>query len=249
MSVRSSSLWILCTAACLLPNAALRAGPLGNAALDINTSRYHPGDLPAWGWPPIPASSRFTVYTGSGLTENNYSLLSGMVTNFGSDGDQAAGTIFSEVWRDDLNGNLLFRYRVQNIGVAPIDYGNIGGFGPEVEVLDCGVMDEGGDTLFSQGDVLRLRRTEADAQRPQLDFRFVSLGAYELLQPGQTSAWFYAETTSPNYTTGLATLQFGGSAKDMLPVIVPVPEPGSLALLILGFVTILSVRRRRLART
>lgn len=240
-------------AAGVLSGAAVApAATLGSSNLDFTpgmdtVSRYHPGDEPAWSWPAIPASYRFTVHTAGDLASNGYSLLAAKTDSFGTAGEIAIGAISSEVWKQTTSGNLLFRYRVFNDGTSSISYGNIAAFGPETAVVDCGILDVGGDVAFDQGDILQLGRSRVDPSDPQLEFGFNALTTFKTLQPGQTSQWFYAETESPSYTDGFATLQFGGDAADMLDVYVPIPEPATVGLLGLGGVWLLGRKVRRRA--
>ena len=236
----------------VLGAGAGRAATMGSADLnyapDSDTlRRYHPGDETSWNWPAIPASYRFTVHTaGDDLASNGYTQLAAKTDSFANPSGVAVGEISSEVWQHGSSGNLLFRYQVVNGGTSSISYGNIASFGPEISIVDCGVLDVGGDVAFDQGDILQLGRSRVDPGDPQMEFGFNSLTTFKTLQPGQTSQWFYVETDSPSYTDGFATLQFGGDAADMLDVYVPIPEPATLGLV--GFGGLLLMGRRRAAR-
>ena len=142
------------------------------------------------------------------------------------------GTFDSAVYRNDRDDRLLFAYRIENTGPAAIRVGNVAGFDPrDVNVLDSGIIDFGGDVEFDTGDVLQLSRSVAGL--PQLGFAFEMINeaftmSEALLETGQASSWFFAETDARAYKVSVAAVLNGASAADGIAVFVSsVPEPAS----------------------
>jgi len=150
-----------------------------------------------------------------------------------------AGTLYSEVYTHSTDGHTLFMYQLANTGIEPLRSGNIAGFSAGWQWLDCGIIHLDGDEDFVQGDVLTLARPGGGGT-PQFAFSFQTSSAsgpmiYDyVLTSGQTSSWFYAVTDAPSWQVGPATVQDGGSSFSPIPALIPVPEPVTLAGLMLG---------------
>jgi len=188
--------------------------------------------------------STFNVYAGATMPPEYQSVatLAGVPT-----GGTMDVVIYSEVWRHD-DGHLLFAYKVENNSTTDVRRANLVGYGPEIcDIIDCGVLDLGGDAAFDQGEVLELQLSNGD--RNQLAFIFEAMDdeggmVTRMIQPGQTSQWFYAETDATAYTSSVATVQDSGRSADGIGVLVPAPEPATLALMGAGVLLMRLVRRR-----
>lgn len=223
--------------AILLPALSWAAVVDPGAGLDEEGICFHPGGTVALGGP------KFSVYTGPGLAGEGWTLVDTLDTGFNS-GIDFAGIFRSAVWESDVNGNLLFAYQIANTGAgaAPrsIRVGNIVDYAAPVLGADCGVLHDNGSSDYASGDVLVLERYIGE-----LSFAFEAQGTQHLLPPGDTSAWFYIETDVTAYTDGLATVQDSGKSAGEIAVLVPVPEPATLALLAAGAAGVVLRRRRR----
>ena len=188
--------------------------------------------------------STFSVYSGATMPPEYESLATLAGTPTGGTMDVV---IYSVVWRHD-DGHLLFAYQVENNSTTDVRRANLVGYEPEIcDILDCGVLDLGGDAAFDAGEILQLQVSNGD--RNQLAFVFEAMddegGMFSrLVQPGQTSQWFYAETDATDYTTSYATVQDSGRSADGIGVLVPAPEPATLALMGAGLLLMRLVRRR-----
>ena len=219
-----------------VPAQALSVLVTPGADLAEGSVRYHPdGSL---GLP----STEFNVFTDSGLP-SAWTLGASMATPFSN--VDVGGTFYSNAYRHNTDGHTLFTYQIHNSGETVIRDGNIAGFASGWQWLDSGIIDLGGDEAFDQGDVLKLRRPSDGA--PQFAFAFETDAVGNLLlQIGETSSWFYAVTDAPSWQVGQATVQDSGSSASPVAVLVPVPEPVTLAGLVIGVGCLgRYVRRRR----
>jgi len=242
---------------------ALGAG--GNTA-----NLFLPGDgLPTWRVHPDTfdgldlAGSHFTMFTDpGGLVGDNFTHLAALdVTSAFSTGN-LKGVLWSQIWQSDVDSHLLFAYKLENtggVGFADMQIGNIEGYDKPIGVVDAGILQPGGDGSYGVGDVLEIGRT-TDGVSAQLFFSFKSIDSSystliaRVLEPGQQSSWFYADTDQDAWHLGAATIQNGGISRDQIPVLVPgadtgtgvIPEPLT-ALAVLAGAGSLSgyIRRRR----
>ena len=207
------------------PAQALSVLVTPGADLPAGTTRVHPDDAL------LLTGSAFNVFRGSGLT--GWTLADTLSTDFSN--QQVAGTFYSAVYTHS-DGHTLFTYQIHNSGTTPIRSGNIAGFASGWEFLDSGVLHFGaGSDGYVTGDVLTLGRP---ANGEQLDFMFQGWNGSgwteRLLAVGGTSTLFYAVTDAPSWQVGQATVQDTGSSASPVAVLVPFPEPVTLAGLVLG---------------
>ena len=230
----------------LLGATAMAATPLvgSGAPLPENTTRIHPDPALA-----LAFGSPFSVYTGTDMPID-WTLWDQAVSVPQADGSPMDVTIYSQVW-EHTDGHYLFAYKVQNNGTIAVRNGNITGYELSTgDVIDSGVLDidpSGGDTTYDAYDVLRLARQDGGA--PQLAFYFWGQDSgrhsvEKLLPGGQSSNWFYAETTATTYGYNDATVLGSGTTKNLSHVLTPTPEPATLALVGTGALVAL-IRRRR----
>lgn len=221
------------------PPAALGTIASPGAPLPAPTTRVHPD---AGLFLVIPDD--FSVYT-LGAMPPEYSVVASLA---GVPTEGMDVIIYSKVWRHE-DGHLLFAYQVENNSTTDVRRANLVGYDPAIcDIIDSGVFDFGGDTDFDQGEVLRLQLSNGSVY--QLAFIFEATNdqggmVRRLIQPGQTSQWFYAETNVTQYATSYATVQDSGQSADGIGVLVPAPEPATLALLGAGILLVRLVRRRR----
>jgi len=209
-----------------VPVQALSVLVSPGADLPAGRTRIHPD-----GTLGLSGTYEFNVFTGSGLT--GWTLADTLTTDFSN--EKVAGTFYSEVYTHS-EGHTLFTYQIYNSGTTDIRHGNLAGFASGWEFLDSGVLHFGAvSDDYIDGDVLALGRP---ANGEQLNFAFEGWngsGMTEmLLETGQTSTWFYAVTDAPSWHVGRATVQDSGSSASPVAVLVPAPEPVTLAGLVLG---------------
>jgi len=204
------------------------------------TIRVHPdSDLGLSG------TLKFNVYTETSLPAE-WQLMASLDAHFE---DDLTVDICSRVYKSSTDGNTLFLYQITNYGPDPIRSGNIAGFAAGWEFIDVGVWHPGGDADYAEYDVLTLGRP---ANGKQLEFEFQASKApsgrnEQLLPVGETTTWFYAVTNAPSWQVGRATVQDSGLSASPVPVLVPVPEPMTMAgmLMAVGGVAAYVRRRRR----
>jgi len=241
---RCASAVRLCALTVVLVAAAGASGALiePGAGLTVNSRLWHP-DAQV-----VPFGVRFHPYTDMPLSLNGWTLEEHLPTAF-TNGLALSGVMTSDVWRNDVDGNLLFAYQIENTGNLltgrSIRVGNVVGYDAAVTVLDTGMIHCGGTGDFAQGDVLYIERGNS----PKVEFSFEAQQTelvQKLLAPGQTSCWFYLETDATQWVRSVGTMQDSGQSEGGIAVLVPVPEPATLALVGLGLaVTVLRRRRRR----
>ena len=221
------------------PPAAMGAIDPPGAPMAAPGSRVHP-DASLF----LVVPDDFSVFSGGGMPPE-YSLVASLAGT--PDGGTMDVVMYSQVWKHD-DGHLLFAYQLENDSTTDARRANLVGFDPGIaNILDCGVLDFGGDTPFDQGEILQLKLTQDSAWQLAYIFeaRNTSGGMVRhLIPPGQTSKWFYAETDATAWTTSYATVQDSGQSADGIDVLVPAPEPATIVLVAAGAL-LTALRRRR----
>ena len=205
-------------------------------------------DLPAGGYRAHPdgelslAGDKFNIFIETAMPDE-WTL---EASHIGTPGMGTMDVImYSQVWRHD-DGHLLFAYKVENNSSSCVRLGNIGGYGAAVcDITDSGILHFGGNATFVQGDILELSRSSIESQ---LAFAFEAIDTSgetieKLLLPGETSQWFYIETDAVKYGYGLSSVIDGGASADMMEVLIPIPEPATIALLTIGVIGVIMCRK------
>lgn len=187
----------------------------------------------------------FNIYTGVSLPAE-WQLMDSLDAYYV---DGLTVDISSRVYQHNTDGHTLFLYAITNYGPVPVRSGNVAGFAAGWEFLDVGIWHPGGDEDYVTNDVLTLGRP---ANGKQLDFAlqgFTMSGWNEqLLEVDQTTTWFYAVTDAPSWQIGKATVQDSGLSASPVPVLVPVPEPVTMAGMLMAMGGVAAYVRRRQRR-
>lgn len=218
-------------------------GALVSPAADLpgGSERVHPDSALDLG------GNTFNVFTGGSMPGATWTLLASHA------GDPIEGTmivtVYSQVWQH-TDGHLLFAYQLENKAActASARKGNIKGYPHTCSIIDSGILDYAGDLAYDTGDILALYRPNSGGD--QLAFQFEALDSQyqtnveKLLEPGQTSTWFYVETDAVAYAYGTSTIMDSGESAHGMEVFVPIPEPATMVLVGLGL-GVLLLRRRQ----
>ena len=200
---------------------------------------------------PLPASAdtwRFHPGLGFGSAEFNYTF-GGPIPGFSLQASRTGtfdqglkGVLRSAAYVADSDGHALFLYQVELDPQSDmLMNGNVDGY-ESWDVMDCGIARSGGPSLLS-GDPDALWRLAVAPS--QINFSFMDYGGFGILA-GETSAWMYAETEALKSALGNAALMgANGSGLGNVEALVPVPEPGALAVLSVGAVWVVTWRKKR----
>lgn len=146
------------------------------------------------------------------------------------------GTLYFDVWSDNVTGNLSFYYRIVNdatssTSITTASMRDFAGFSTDADYLNDLFYGVVNPTLVSR-----------DNSGSNVNFSFISgpIGAGEIL-PGQDSMVLRIATDAKQYTDGSTALLNGGIAA--VQTYAPVPEPATMV--ILGGAAALAAARRR----
>lgn len=230
-TLRTVTVLMVGVAVLMAPSVADASLVVPAAPLPIGGVRAHP----ALAGPPPWADKRFNIYTGASLSTTGWTSVATLTSPFaGSEG--IAGVFNSEVWSNNADGHLLFAYMIENDGTTDITSGDILDYeDANVSIIDSCVLHIDGDgSLANSGpyDIVEVSRV-TNGLITQLRYYFAggALGGNPL-PPNQESTWFYLETDATDHNNSVGTLVGnGGAFVNNVPVLVPLPEPGTLTIL------------------
>jgi hypothetical protein len=185
----------------------------------------------------VPNSS---VIPGDATGDAAGTLLASLSAPFTTNLGTTSGTLLTAVYRE-ATGTLDFYYQIVN---SP---GSTDGIGRETDTNFAGFQTEVGfradgsslpSSPFSNGTVLP-QTADRSVVGNSVGFNFpIPLNVL----PGQTSFVFVISTNATNFTTGNMSVIDGGVFSTS--AFRPIPEPESIALLVIGSIIFGSVRRR-----
>ena len=152
-------------------------------------------------------------------------------------GTEFSGEVFSQAF-NRVGGDYLYLYQANNVGASVLE---IFGISPFFDLDEAGRLTGNEPVGFLSNGVAPAGSTyDAALDRPLISYNYPGyLGMY--LDSGEhTSALYVLSSHSP--TTGEAYVIDGGVV--VVDAVVPVPEPATLGLLLLGGLGALRKRRR-----